>query len=274
MTEPASHSVGTRLPAWDGATYAANTGHHRDHDDAFLAPLPLRRTDRVLDVGCGSGDLTARIAAAVPDGHVVGLDASASMLAEAARAGGPNQSFVEGRAQDVAHLLPAPAAFDIVLTRAALHWVPAAEHPAVHAAVHRLLRPGGWYRIEHGGAGNVAHVQALLDDISAGLGGPVAPWTFPDAGAALDALEQAGFDVEAGGAGFVRTVGQRRSFDEVGVRGWLASQVRMAYEVGLAADAVAEFRTAVDARLGELRRLDGSFDLTYVRLDALVQLPP
>jgi len=47
----------------------------------------------------------------------------------------------------------------------------------------------------------------------------------------------------------------------------------MAYEVGLAADAVAEFRTAVDARLGELRRHEGSFDLTYVRLDALVQVP-
>ncbi len=84
----------------------------------------------------------------------------------------------------------------------------------------------------------------------------------PDAGTALDALERAGFDVEAGGAGFVRTVGQRRCFDEVGVRGWLASQVRMAYEVGLAPEAVTEFRAAVDTRLGELRRPDGSFDLT------------
>lgn len=273
MTESTSYSVGTALPAWDGATYAANTAHHRVHDDAFLAPLLLRSTDRVLDIGCGSGDLTARVAAAVPDGHVVGLDASASMLVEAAQAAGPNQTFVEGRAQDVAHILPAPAAFDVVLTRAALHWVPAAEHLDVHAGVRHVLRPGGWYRIEHGGAGNVANVQALLDDISARLGGPVAPWAFPDAGTALDALERAGFDAEAGGAGFVRTVGQRRPFDEAGVRGWLASQVRMAYEVGLAVDAVAEFRVAVDARLGELRRHDGSFALTYVRLDALVQAP-
>lgn len=273
MTEPLSHDVGTGLPVWDGATYAANTAHHRVHDDAFLAPLPLRPTDRVLDIGCGSGDLTARVAAAVPDGHVVGLDASASMLAEAARAAGANQSFVEGRAQDVARLLPEPAAFDVVLSRAALHWVPAAEHPEVHAGVRHALRPGGWYRLEHGGAGNVARAQALLDDISEALGGPVAPWTFPDAGAALESLERAGFDVDAGGAGFVRTVGQRRAFDEVGVRGWLASQVCMAYEVALAPDAVAELRAALDARLDELRRHDGTFDLTYVRLDAMVQVP-
>lgn len=273
MTEPASHDVGTAAPEWDGAAYAANTGHHRVHDDAFLAPLPLRPSDRVLDIGCGSGDLTARVAAAVPDGHVVGLDSSASMLVEAARVAGPNQSFVAGRAQDVGRLLPEPRAFDVVLTRAALHWVPAAAHLDVHAGVRHVLRPGGWYRIEHGGAGNVAQVQALLDDISAPLGGPVAPWTFPDAGTALDAFERAGFDVDGGGAGFVRTVGQRRSFDEAGVRGWLTSQVCMAYEVGLTADAVVEFRAAVAARLGELRRHDDTFDLTYVRLDALVQVP-
>jgi ubiquinone/menaquinone biosynthesis C-methylase UbiE len=51
------------LPTWDGALYAANTDHHRRYDDRFLSTLPLRPTDRVLDLGCGSGDLTATVAA-------------------------------------------------------------------------------------------------------------------------------------------------------------------------------------------------------------------
>jgi hypothetical protein len=41
------------IPAWDGEAYAANTGHHRVHDDWFLSAFPVRSTDRLLDLGCG-----------------------------------------------------------------------------------------------------------------------------------------------------------------------------------------------------------------------------
>src|SRR5690348_12953379 len=94
------------IPPWDGASYAANTGHHRQHDAWFLRAFPIRPTDRVLDLGCGSGDFTRVIAELAPDGHVVGLDAQPSMLAEARRAAGPNQSFVEGPVQALGELFP------------------------------------------------------------------------------------------------------------------------------------------------------------------------
>ena len=71
------------LAPWDGALYAANTGHHRVYDALFLETLPLRPADTVLDLGCGSGDFTAIVAARVPDGTVVGLDPQPSLLAEA-----------------------------------------------------------------------------------------------------------------------------------------------------------------------------------------------
>ena len=64
------------LPIWDGADYAANTGHHRANDAWFLQRFPVRAGDRLLDLGCGAGDLTALVAGLVPDGHVLGVDRS------------------------------------------------------------------------------------------------------------------------------------------------------------------------------------------------------
>src|SRR5690349_3132034 len=92
--ESATDRDGTWLPAWDGADYAANTEHHRVHDGTFLRRFPVAPTDRILDLGCGSGDFTRTVADLVPDGHVLGLDAQPSMIDEARACAGPNQSFV------------------------------------------------------------------------------------------------------------------------------------------------------------------------------------
>ena len=119
---------GKLLPVWDAASYAANRGHHEAHDEAFLATLPLRRRDRILDIACGSGELTSAVAAMVPDGHVVGLDGSASMIDAASRAAAANQSFVLGPAQQLRALVLGQH-FDGIYSRAALHWVPRPDWP-------------------------------------------------------------------------------------------------------------------------------------------------
>jgi trans-aconitate 2-methyltransferase len=254
------------VPTWDGAAYAANTGHHRAHDAAFLATFPVRPADHLLDIGCGSGDFTAKVAALVPGGHVVGLDPQPTMLAEARRRAGANQSFVEGPAQSLATLIPEGECFDGVYSRSAMQWVPMPDHPGILANVHRLLRPDGWFRLEMSGAGNIPKIAALLDDVSATFGGLRTPWAFPDAGVYLDLLEAAGFEVEGG---FVRTLAQRRPFDEASLLGWLRSQGFVAYLHSLPPVAHGAFREAVERRLSELRRHDGTFDQTFVRLDVL-----
>jgi SAM-dependent methyltransferase len=250
----------TTLPAWDAASYDANRGHHRAYDDAFLATLPVRPGDRLLDIGCGSGELTTTVAGLVPDGHVVGLDGSDSMIAAASARALANQSFVLGPAQRLGELV-AGVRFDGVYTRAALHWVSRAEWPGVLAAARRVLTDGGWLRIECGGGDNVSAMQALLDDVSARAGGPVAPWNFLGAGAALELVEAAGFTAEGG---WVHTVAQRRPFDREGLLGWLRSQCYQAY------GGDERFRHDVEARVDELRRADGTYDMTFVRLDLLV----
>lgn len=159
-----------------------------------------------------------------------------------------------------------------MLSRAVLHWIPLRDWPGVLASAASLVRPGGMVRIECGGAGNVPLVVALLDDVSTALGGGRQPWSFLDAGVALDLLEGAGLDAVGAGT-FVRTVGQRRAFDEGSIRGWLQSQALQAYDASLPVECHDRFRADVEARIGELRRPDGTFDQTYVRLDVLARRP-
>lgn len=271
MTTP---TVPGWLPPWEGADYAANTSHHRAFDEWFFRDLPLRPSDRVLDLGCGSGDFTRSVAERLTDGEVVGVDAQPSMIEEAVARSAANQSFLVGRVQDLAELLgPDQRPFDLVFSRAVLHWVPAAEHPGVLAQVHRLLRPGGWARIECGGGDNVQRLTDWLDPISARHGGPGQPWTFFGAGRYLGLLEDAGFEVGAEAGSFVRTTAQHRPFDRASVTGWLTSQCLAAYEAGMPRQHHAAFRAEVFARLDELALPDGSFDQTFVRLDCLVRRP-
>jgi trans-aconitate methyltransferase len=257
-----------RLAEWDGAAYAANTAHHRRYDDRFLATLPVRPGDRVLDIGCGAGDLTATVARLVPDGHVVGLEPQPSLLDEARARAEANQSFVHAPAQHLADAV-AGQRFDVVYSQSVLHWIPWADHPSILRQCFDVLRSGGALRVECGGGDNVREVVHLFDDIArsiAGPGAPSAPWTFVHAGAYLDLLLETGFDVADG---YVHTVAQRRRFDRDSIIGWALSQAVQAYEVDLAPDQRGPFRAAVEARIDELRRPDGSYDLTFVRLDVL-----
>jgi trans-aconitate methyltransferase len=255
-------------PRWDADLYAANTAHHRRHDDDFLRGVTLRSAARVLDLGCGVGDLTARLAQ-LTGGEVLGVDADADMVATARqRATSARIRFAVGRAQDLDRLLPARSV-DVVVSVAVLHWVPAADHPRVLAQVRRVLRRQGVFRAEFGGSGQIAAVHELLDEESARVGGRPAGWYFPSEEDYRPLLADAGFAVPA--HGWVRLLRQRRPMpDDRAFLGWLRSQVLVAYDPVVPAEAVRRFRRSAEERaLAELRRADGSYDQDYVRLDLL-----
>lgn len=256
---------GTWLPNWDAGLYAANTGHHRAFDDWFLDSTPIRTDLRIVDLGCGAGDFTRVLADRVPAGEVVGVDPQPGFIAEAKSRAADNQRFVVGTGQRLTEALDGER-FDGVVSRAALQWVPGADQLEVARQVRDSLVPGGFFRLDMSGAGNIPHVLHLLDSVSADLGGPTAPWCFADAGWYMEILEQAGFDLTDG---WVRTVAQRRPFTRDTLWGWLDSQVFTAYEIDLPPDRHHPFRDEVRDRIDELARHDGTFDQTFVRLDVL-----
>jgi trans-aconitate methyltransferase len=152
----------------------------------LLAPAP---GERILDLGCGTGHLTAQIAAR--GAVATGLDASLSMIAQA-RQNYPKLKFALGDAREVRFDEP----FDAVFSNAALHWIP--EAGPVIATVTRALKPGGRFVLEMGGRGNVARIVKTLTEVLGEAGyTPRNPWYFPSAGEYASLLEQHGFEVEA-----------------------------------------------------------------------------
>lgn len=152
----------------------------------LLAP---RAGERILDLGCGTGQLTAEIASR--GASVVGLDRSAAMI-EHARKNYPAIEFVVG---DAARFNGQPP-FDAVFSNAALHWIKPAEPVVENIA--RALRPGGRFLAEFGGRGNVARIVGALErQLRAFVARPdMNPWYFPGIGEYVALLEKHALEVE------------------------------------------------------------------------------
>jgi len=150
----------------------------------LLRPLP---GEHILDVGCGDGYLTARIAAI--GARVVGIDSSAELVAVARDTG------IDARVMD-ARQLDFSARFDAVFSNAALHWMQEAED--VVRGVRRALKAGGRFVAEMGGHGNVAAiVTALLAVLERhGIDGAARnPWFFPSIDEYRELLRENGFEI-------------------------------------------------------------------------------
>jgi trans-aconitate 2-methyltransferase len=150
----------------------------------LLAPQP---GEHILDVGCGTGQLTAEIARA--GAYVVGIDQSDAMV-EQARANFPALRFEQADVRS----LTFHSEFDAVFSNAVLHWVKEAGEAA--AAMNRALKPGGRLVVEFGGRRNT---QALLEAVFAAqdsLGLPrFHPWYYPGIAEFSAVLERHGFEV-------------------------------------------------------------------------------
>jgi trans-aconitate methyltransferase len=165
--------------------------------------------ERILDLGCGDGVLTERIAAT--GATVVGVDAAPDMVA-AARARGLDARVVAG--QELAF----DGEFDAVFSNAALHWMRPAER--VLAGVYRALKPGGRFVGEMGGHNNTAAIMVAIRAVLARRGREaqrLSPWWFPSAAAYRAKLEAAGFTVDE-----IRIV-PRPTPLPAGLEAWLAA---------------------------------------------------
>ena len=151
-----------------------------------------------------------------------------------------------------------------------LHWIPLEDQPLVLAGVASALRPGGTFRADLGGRGQIEGTRALLDQISHRFDGAESPWFFPDEEEYRALLLGAGFVVNR-----ARLVSQRRSMPgRADLEGWLRSQVLPAYLPLIAAQDRDAFVAEVLATLPDrLRRPAGSYDQDFIRMDVVATRP-
>jgi len=112
--------------------------------DDLLALVDLRPRLQAVDLGCGTGELTADAHKRLGARSTLGVDSSPAMLEKVAPLAGEGLAFARG---DIARFEDATGAgYDLVLSNAALHWVP--DHPALLARLVGLLAPGGQLAVQ------------------------------------------------------------------------------------------------------------------------------
>lgn len=175
--------------AWNPELYEARHSFVWQFGEGVVDLLAPQPGEKILDLGCGPGQLTQKIA---ERGAVVtGLDASPEMIAQA-RQNYPALRFV---LQDAA-AMQFDGEFDAVFSNAALHWMLDAK--AVAQAVARALRSGGRFVAELGGKGNIAHIeQAIATVVSRYYEGPIPPKRtfYPSLSEYAGLLESCGLEV-------------------------------------------------------------------------------
>jgi trans-aconitate methyltransferase len=175
------------LNSWNAEQYEGRHSYVWKWGGNLIELLQPREGERILDVGCGTGQLAAEIAA--KGAQVVGLDSSPEMLGQA-RQNYPHLKFVLADATDFRFEEP----FDAVFSNAALHWVKDAD--ASVKCIAAALRPGGRFVAEFGGKGNIPEILAALRAVFGAAAEQLCPWRFRGIGEYATALEKYGLEVQ------------------------------------------------------------------------------
>jgi trans-aconitate 2-methyltransferase len=156
-----------RTTDWDGPTYDRISAPQQEWAKRVMDErLPLRGDETVLDAGCGSGRVTKMLLERLPDGRVVGVDGSPSMI-ETARETLAGEDRVTLIVSDLLEVSPellqrsgAEGEVDAVFSNATFHWI--RDHEALFRALRSMMRPGGRLVAQCGGRGNVAEWVAAI----------------------------------------------------------------------------------------------------------------
>ncbi|KAK7554527.1 hypothetical protein IWX49DRAFT_100408 [Phyllosticta citricarpa] len=250
---------------------------------SYLDPQP---SDRILDIGCGDGPLTAQIASAALSGQVLGLDASPSMIntaqADHTPSKHPNLTFQVADCTKLSKEAPEVlnGSWDKVFSNAAYHWI--LRNPETRRDVFvdafKALKPGGGLIFEMGGAGNVAEVRSTIIAALAKHGIPLDevraadPWFFPSEKWMAAMLKDVGFNVEKVELEYRPT--KLTDDDEGGLEGWVRLFGAQLLEKVDEMERAEVVKWVVEVLRSSCRREeDGSWWIGYVRLRAIARKP-
>ena len=260
---------------WNAAEYDAKHAFVYEKAKGLVELLAPKVGERILDLGCGTGALTAEIAAR--GAEVLGVDRSEEMIAQARKKFPALRFEVMDARQlrfkpdgaDGTAKLPRTeeentAGFDAVFSNAVLHWIPEANE--VIAGVARVLKPGGRFVAEFGGKGNIQKLVAGFHRALAALNiespEAVGPWFYPSVAEYAGMLERHGLEVREASLFDRPTVLEE---GERGLENWIRVFRQTFVEKMGEADAVRWIREVERQCRGELFQ-DGSWVLDYRRL--------
>lgn len=183
--------MSSKPDSWNSELYQSSHSFVWQYGRDLLVLLNAKPGERILDVGCGTGQLTSEITQF--GAEVVGIDSSPEMIASARK----NFPQVKFEVADVTALTFADE-FEVVVSNATLHWV--RDQPSAIASIARALKRGGRLIFEMGGRGNLRHLlEAVYQALhQLGIANPeqLSPWSFPSIGEYAPLLEAHGLEVD------------------------------------------------------------------------------
>ena len=182
------------MTEWDAATYHRVAEPQEEWGTGVLARLELEGDETVLDAGCGTGRMTKHLLERVPQGRVIGVDASSAMIEHA------RENLGDAADLRVVNLLDLDldGEVDAIFSNATFHWV--IDHERLFARLFAALRPGGAIEAQCGGAGNIAETENAIVNLEGDerfapyLRTLPSPWYFASVGDTEGRLERAGFE--------------------------------------------------------------------------------
>jgi trans-aconitate 2-methyltransferase len=178
---------------WDAATYDRVSTPQVQQALEVLERVSLRGDETVLDAGCGSGRVTQILEEHLPDGKVIAVDASPSMVEKAREALRPNAEVFVCELTE----LDLHEAADLVFSTAVFHWIP--DHDTLFKRLYAALKPGGRLVAQCGGAGNIDNFHGVVHDVAdeapfdAYIGAWEGPWNYAGPSETGARLAAAGF---------------------------------------------------------------------------------
>ena len=147
---------------WNARDYAASSTAQETWANELIEKLSFTGRETLLDIGCGDGKITYRMAKILGAGRVTGIDRSQNMIEFAAQTfAAPNLDFV----QMCATQIKLCEKYDMAFSNAALHWV--SDHAAVLRSLRANLKQGARILLQMGGAGNAAELFDVIDALIA-----------------------------------------------------------------------------------------------------------
>lgn len=141
---------------FDGEKYKAASSHQKEWGRNLMSKISLQGSEKILDLGCGDGQLTERLSLLVPNGKVLGIDASIGMINTAKKICRDNLDFIH---MDI-NQLHFSNEFNIIFSNAALHWVK--DHHRLLQNSYAALKPGGILLWDFGSEGNCSHFLEVM----------------------------------------------------------------------------------------------------------------